>query len=359
MKSISEIDLRHILNNTTTLWEQFAQKTILITGGTGFFGKWLLESFAYASNQLSLSSTFYVLSRDPETFLQKFPHFKQQYIHVIKGDIKNFVFPDVPLHYIIHAATEASVSVNLEYPLDMFDTIFEGTKHVLELAKNKKVLAVLHTSSGAVYGKQPEDITHLSEDTNIAPVINAAAAYSEGKRVAEMLAAIYFNQYGVNSKIARCFAFTGPYLPLDKHFAVGNFISDVINGKPIKINGDGTPYRSYLYAADLVIWLLTILLKGEPCRPYNVGSDEDITIAELANMISELANHHTAVTILKEKNTRTPVQRYVPNIDRAKNELGLKVLINLNNALLKTYNFYNADDHNGLSIFKEEFNENK
>jgi nucleoside-diphosphate-sugar epimerase len=341
MKRLDSIDLQHVLNKTEKLWPEFKDKTVFISGGTGFFGKWLLESFMYANNTLLLNITVYVLSRDPEIFLSDLPHFKQDYIKFIKGDISTFEFPSDSVDYIIHAATEASASLNLEQPLLMYDTIVNGTKHMLEFAKIKNVKAILHTSSGAVYGEQPVSVKYIAENADSSPDILAKnSAYGEGKRVAEMLSALYYHQYNVKSKIARCFAFVGPYLPLKAHFAVGNFIFDVINNKQIQIKGDGSQYRSYLYAADLVVWLLKILVGGEICRPYNVGSDEDVTISELAGKIAGFNNG--SVSISEKYDNKLPPKRYVPSVERAKNELGLEVSIGLEEALKKTFSFYNA-----------------
>jgi nucleoside-diphosphate-sugar epimerase len=341
MKHISESDLQHIFNNTGSLWQELAGKSILITGGTGFFGKWLTKSIIYANQQLLLDVKLYILSRNPEEFLSAYPEFRTDCITYLTGDICDFVFPDVPLHYIIHAATEASSHLNVTQPQHMFDTILNGTKQVLELAVKKNIESLLLTSSGAVYGKQPEYITHIAEDANVAPdVFSADAAYGEGKRVAELLCSFYYNKYGINTKIARCFAFTGPYLPLNAHFAVGNFMNDVLQGNQIQINGDGSPYRSYLYASDLVIWLFTILFKGKPCRPYNVGSDKEVNILSLAEMIHNLVDDRNAIDVKEKITTNSKPKRYVPSIQRAQNELGLKVLIDIKTALKKTYDFY-------------------
>jgi len=336
-----ENDLKHILNHTQPVWQEIAGKTILLTGGTGFFGKWLLESFLYANETLSLNARMLVLSRDPALFLSAFPAFSVPAITFIKGDIRNFSYPDGEIDYIIHTATEVSIPLNNEQPLHMFDTIAEGTRHVLELARIKKVKAVLHTSSGAVYGKQPSDLHDIKEDfIGGQDIYERGAAYGEGKRVAEMLAKIYSDSYGVTSKIARCFAFVGPYLPLDTHFAIGNFILNILNDEKIIIKGDGTPYRSYLYAADLAIWLWHILVFGEDCRPYNVGSDVALTIEDLAHMVASLgANAKDKVEILTPKTGR-PAARYIPGINRAGEELNLKVNIDLKEAIRKTIEFY-------------------
>ncbi len=335
-----EGDLAHILEHTTAVWEQIRGKTIFVTGGTGFFGKWLLESFLYADNKLSLDARMIVLSRNPEKFLAKNPNYITAHIAFVAGDVSDFIFPVDDIDYIIHAATEASVSLNIEQPLLMFDTIVNGTRHVLDLARIKRVRSILHTSSGAVYGKQPSEMTHIPEHFSGAPdIYEESPSYSEGKRVAEMLSNIYYNSFGVNSKIARCFAFVGPFLPLDTHFAIGNFIRNVINGEKIVIKGDGSPFRSYLYASDLTIWLWNILIFGENCRPYNVGSDQDITIAQLAAEVVACTNNNIKIEILLPESD-IPVARYVPEVRRAREELNLNIDVSLRDGIKKTIDFY-------------------
>ncbi len=131
----------------------------------------------------------------------------------------------------------------------------------------------------------------------------------------------------------------GPYLPLNKHFAIGNFILNTLKGEDIIIKGDGTPYRSYLYAADLTVWLWTILLKGESNTPYNVGSDEDYDLKTIANLFTNI-NPSISVNILSKSDSSTPVERYVPDITLIQQRLGLKVQVNLSEAIKKTLAFY-------------------
>jgi nucleoside-diphosphate-sugar epimerase len=335
-------DLDHVLAHTRDLWEELRGQRLFMTGGTGFFGCWLLESFTWACDRLDLGAEAVVLTRRPEAFKQKAPHLAgHPAVRLHSGDVRNFAFPEGPFSHVIHAATESSTSLNDDDPLLMLDTIIEGTRRTLEFARQSGATKFLLTSSGAVYGRQPPDMTHVPEDNSGAPTtIDPRSAYGEGKRVAELLCAIYAQRHGLETKIARCFAFVGPYLPLDVHFAIGNFIRDVLGSGPIVVKSDGTPMRSYLYAADLAIWLLTILCQGEACRPYNVGSNDAVSINELATLVAGKGNWSPTVRVCGVRQLGQPLQRYVPSIERPARELGLSVHIGLSASILRTVRWY-------------------
>jgi dTDP-glucose 4,6-dehydratase len=144
----------------------------------------------------------------------------------------------------------------------------------------------------------------------------------------------------LETTIARCFAFVGPHLPLDAHFAIGNFIRDAMRGEPIRVN-DGTPYRSYLYAADLAVWLWSILFKGESCHPYNVGSDQEITIADLARTVASVLEAHHSSPPATSSPEPFP-SRYVPSGGRSREELGLKEWISREEAIRKTADWWRS-----------------
>jgi dTDP-glucose 4,6-dehydratase len=214
---------------------------------------------------------------------------------------------------------------------------------VLELARHANTRRLLFTSSGAVYGKQPPDIPHVSETYLGAPeTTDMSSGYGQAKRVSEFLCALHGQQYGFDSLITRLFAFAGPHLPLDLNFALGNFVRDALEGGPIRIGGDGTPRRSYLYAADLAIWLWTILLRGQPARPYNVGSDQEVSIAELAHSVVENGAPGVPIRIAQSPQPGVPPARYVPSIDRAREELGLEVKIPLDEAIRRMFHWHRA-----------------
>ena len=335
-------DLNNILTHTKGLWDEVRGQRLFITGGTGFLGCWLLESFAWANDKLGLGASTVILSRNPDTFRRKAPHLaSNSAIKLHEGDVRSFSFPEGAFSHIIHAATQASAKVSEEDPLLMLDTIIQGTRHTLEFARQCGGKKFLLTSSGAVYGKQPSEITHIPEDYEGAPSpVEESSAYGEGKRAAELLCSLYAKQYGLEVKIARCFAFVGPYLPLDIHFAIGNFIRDGFHGGPIYVKGNGTPYRSYLYAADLAIWLWTILFRGESCRPYNVGSEDHLNIEAVAKTVAEEFGPEIEIKVAQPANPHQPSERYVPCTQRAQTELNLRQYVNLHQAIKRTITWY-------------------
>ena len=336
-------DLDHILTHTQGLWEELRGKRIFITGGTGFFGCWLLESLAWANDKLGLNAQAVVLTRNPAAFARKVPHLaSHRAIRCHVGDIRDFTFPSGRFSYVIHAATEASARLNAENPLLMFETIVRGTWRALDFAVQSGTKRFLLASSGAVYGRQPPEVTHVPESYQGAPdPTNPVSAYGEGKRTAELLCALYAKHHGLEPTIARCFAFVGPYLSLDVHYAIGNFIRDALKGGPITVNGDGTLSRSYLYAADLTIWLWTVLIRGRPGAAYNVGSGRDLTIGQVASIVADCAEAGPVV-IRKQPTQNSHAERYVPDVARAKSELGLTVWVDLEEAIRRTVRHHNA-----------------
>lgn len=311
---------------------EIKSKRIFLTGGTGFFGKSLLEYIKNLDKNTSQRGELCVLSRTPDKFCNDNPELTNiPGLSFIKGDVRDFEFPAGKFGYVIHAATEADSKLIAEKPTEMYSVIVDGTRRVLEMCEKKQVSRVLYVSSGAVYGAQPPDLPNISEDYPCAP----ADAYEKGKFDAEKLCLASTTP----AVVARCFAFVGPYLPLDKHFAVGNFINNILNNEDINIKGDGTPYRSYMYASDLAEWLWTLLLKGKTNEVYNVGSDKAISIAELAKVIRQYSSTgNTRINIAQKAIDGILPSRYVPCIDKAKNELNLKCKVSLTEGIEKTIN---------------------
>jgi nucleoside-diphosphate-sugar epimerase len=235
---------------------------------------------------------------------------------------------------VIHAATDV---IAKNSPSEIFSTCVEGTKNILEFTKVSGATDFLLTSSGAVYGHHPDTEGGVSEDYPGGPdPTSANSAYGEGKRVSEMLACLEAGDRGLSVKIGRIYAQVGPYLPLDKHFAIGNFINDVLADREILIRGDGTPYRSYLYAADTTVWLMAMLVRGSPGRAWNIGGTEGLSIAELAKRVAELLGSTKSIKVVTKVAADRRVERYVPNVNRAMAELNLSAPMSMNEAILRT-----------------------
>ena len=295
-------------------------KRLFITGGTGFFGKSMLGYRLRHPDWEWTKAEWVVLSRTPERFVAKYPKLANQPgVSFIAGDVRDFAFPEGHFDAIVHAATSAVTTLS---DGEMTSVIVDGARRVGEFAKAAGCQTLLFTSSGAVYG--PRTSPSCEED-DCAPT----TAYGKGKLAAEKMLV----DSGLNVKIARCFAFVGPHLNRNIHYAIGNFIQNCIDGKPIVINGDGTPLRSYLYADDLVEWLFAILERGESGRPYNVGSDRAVSIRELAETVRRVLGSKSEIVVKGSPVPGAKPAAYLPNIDRAKRELGLEVKVALEDAI--------------------------
>lgn len=333
MASVPVADLDEILSRTDKLWRDLAGSRLFITGGTGFFGTWLLESIAAANDRSNAGVAATVLSRDPSGFLSRAPHLAgRREFDWLQGQPSDFAFPRRPHDFLVHLATATSAHDGQTDPVEMLTTKFMGIRRLLEFANRTGIRRALVTSSGAIYGPQPSDIECLPETFNGAPDPTVpAAAYGQGKRLVEQMCAV---APGIDCVIARCFSFAGPHLPLDARFAAGNFLRDALAGGPIRVGGDGTPLRSYLYAADLAAWLLTLLVKGRGGRAYNVGSDQAVSILQLAGTVAAIAGG--CEVVVAKRPDGSPAQRYVPSIARARDELELDVWTPLPTALKRT-----------------------
>lgn len=313
-------------------------KRVLLAGGTGFIGTWLLETILWLNHNSKQPCKVYVPTRNPEAFARKAPHLAANpEIVLVQGDIADFKYPDEACDFIIHAATPAEPKVLMNDALGAAETIISGTRRVLELAAEKNIESFLFLSSGAVYGTQPPELEGMPEEYLGAPdITNIRSAYGEAKRYAEMLCTLYHQRYGVPIHIARPFTFVGPYQNLDSGFAITDFIRDGLRGAPLTIQGDGTTLRSYCHAADMTAMLWKILFQGPVGRVYNVGSDEPISILELANKVVTFLDNPVEVMVMSKPTIKSKPARYVPDINRGRLELRMNILFYIDEAIRRT-----------------------
>jgi UDP-glucuronate decarboxylase len=268
---------------------------LLLTGGTGFFGKALLRHWSAQATQGMAPADVTLLSRAPGKFLERFPEFRQQaWLRFHAGDI--LLADTLPaaetFTHILHAAADSTFGPRLA-PLERYDQIVDGTRNVLDHAVKRGIPRVLFISSGGVYGPQPPDVARIPESWNGMPdPLIPEHAYSVAKRCAEHLCALYRDGHALHS---------------DR----------------ILVNGDGSPIRSYMDQRDLAAWLIALLENGQAGQAYNVGSDREISIRELAYLVRDVLSPGKPVVIAGQPGAANFRNRYVPSVDKAIRELGL------------------------------------
>lgn len=338
IKPLASEDLEHIVAHARDAFGALHGARLFLTGGTGFFGHWLVESLLYADRELSLGVQLTLLTRSADRFRARAPFVSENpAVHLLEGDIRDFPLPADTFSHIVHAATDSGGQQAEQPAYALAESILDGTRRVLTLAQQSGAERLLYVSSGAVYGRSSATETHIPETSTAGPdQLLLRSSYDEAKRMSEHLCVAYTHGTATKAVIARPFAFLGPHLPLDQHFAIGNFIGGAIAGTPIHIRGDGTPLRSWLYMADLAIWLWTLLVQGDRGRAYNVGSEDAYTIADAAQLTAEVLRPGLPVQIDGTPDAAAPMNSYVPSTARARHELALAETIALPEALRRT-----------------------
>ena len=294
--------------------------SLLIIGGTGFFGKSILDSFKRGLLKQYDIAKIIILARNTKNFIIEYPELIFDGVEFINGDISNIeLIPYTDL--VIHAAS----STNMKQYNDISNNA--GKNSIEKAVTNYCSLAtiyhnkskILYCSSGAVYGKQPLNIETINEDFEFQQDLSSFSIekknYCLGKRFAEKEIS-NLGKLGLSVSIARCFAFSGKYLPKDQHYALGNFIGQAEKGETVTVKTNGIVYRSYMEADNLVISLFKILSISSPtCPIYNIGSDIEISLYDLAKNI---ANKYNVSYKFENYNDKIIVDRYVPNIDKLK-----------------------------------------
>jgi len=311
--------------------------SLLVIGGSGFFGKSFLDSFQRGLLRPWSIDKVLILSRHATDLLTSHPELLSGAIELIDVDITTVDF--LPFaDYVVHAAASTDASRYLSHNEEEKKNIIMGILNYCQLATRfHKDSMIVFTSSGAVYGYQPEYVKYLTEDMAFGDIENldeVKKSYAYAKRDAES-AIQKLGQAGLNVSIARCFSFIGKYLPRDQHFAIGNFIADGLTGRDINVKADRKVYRSYMYADDLVKWLMTLADNANPkCPIYNVASDEEVEIKELADIVANIFN----VRIKSSENSTKHIDRYIPSVKKADNELGLRNGYELKKSILMSIN---------------------
>jgi dTDP-glucose 4,6-dehydratase len=333
-----EKDTAEIVSRSADDLRRIGEHDVVLTGATGFVGHWLSLSFLSARKALDLPGKLYVVSRNPGNFQESLDHAGlAEGCVAIATDVRTLTARDLPSEaLIVHAATPARASLNSENPLEMIDIIVEGQKNMLEIAVQSRAARFLFLSSGAVYGRQPRSERRLGESWEGAPLVSEVSkAYHEAKRLAELLGNVVCANRDISFTSARLFAFLAPFLPLDEHFAAGNFIKNAAMGEPIAISSGGGSVRSYQYGTDMTVWLWALLARGRRMGAYNVGSDEEVLIKNLAERIAEQSISGSKVEI-RGVDTEDNVSRYVPDIGLAQHELGVSNIVGLTEAISRT-----------------------
>lgn len=355
---IVEEDLKHIVDSLNDEFIRLAGKNVLITGGGGFLGYYLVQSLLHHNNRVMDDAAISVTVYD--NYMRGVPRWlealkQNKYLSLVKHDITNPLPDTIPdFHYIIHAASIASPTYYRKYPLKTMDANVNGLRSLLEYARHQKekdtpVEAFLFFSTSEIYGDpDPNNIPTPETYRGNVSCTGPRACYDESKRYGETLCVTFAREYGIPVKIARPFNNYGPGLNITDGRVIPDFMRDVLSGNSIKMYSDGSPSRTFCYVADAVIGYFKLLVNGRPGEPYNIGvAEPEITMQELAEEIVSIAesrfNYNGQIEYIASNDSDYLVDnpnRRCPDITKARAELGYSPSIGIDEGLLRNFIWY-------------------
>ena len=336
-------DIKSIANELEEFYDELEGKTVLIAGGKGFLGTYFTSVLTKINETLSKPMKIIVLdslitSKDKKGGVN-------QNIEFLEQDIsKRFEIGD-NIDYIIHAASIASPPTYRKFPIKTVDVNYQGTKNLLEIAKEKKVRSMLLLSSSEIYG-DPEIFPTPESYVGKVSCTGPRACYDESKRLAETISILYFQQYKIPIKIARPFNVYGPYLNLDDGRIIPDFMNNAINKSQIIIHSDGSPTRSFCYVSDAIGGFFKLLLSKHDGIICNVGNDEEVSVKNVADTIKKIIAKPISIKIIESDDpnyTKDNPQRRCPDLSLIKKTVNYIPKIDLEEGLKRVYKWYRSN----------------
>ena len=333
-------DVRIIANELSEFYGELEGKTVLIAGGKGFLGTYFTNVLTTINQVLSKPTKIIVMdnlitSKDENDE-------NDANVEFVEQDISQSFEIQNDVDYIIHAASIASPPTYRKFPIRTVDVNYQGTKNLLEVAKEKKIKSMLFLSSSEIYGDPeifPTPESYLGKVSCIGP----RACYDESKRLAETISILYFQQYSIPIKIARPFNVYGPYLNLNDGRIIPDFMNNAIKKSEIIIHSDGTPTRSFCYARDAISGFFKLLFSNHDGIICNVGNDEEVSVKNVANIIQNIMDKPISIKIVKSEDpnyTKDNPQRRCPDLSLIKKSVNYEPKINLEEGLKRVYRWY-------------------
>ncbi|WP_333819586.1 NAD-dependent epimerase/dehydratase family protein [Ohtaekwangia sp.] len=327
MNSIIEEDIESLIADFPD-WEKFRNKTVLVSGASGFLPAYIVETLSYLNiKNVGLNVKIIALVRNGEKALARFSHLRQyKFLSIIEHDVCDVFETEQNIDFIIHAASQASPKYFNTDPVGTLNANVLGTINLVKLAYNKNVESFLFFSSSEVYGEVLENQIPIEEHTfGYLDPTQVRSCYAESKRMGENICISWFHQYGVKAKIVRPFHTYGPGMSLEDGRVFADFVGNVVNGRNIILKSDGSARRAFCYLKDATKAFLLVLLHGENGQAYNVGNPhEEYSIRELANLMVNIKPElgiKTEVTLDKDNMqvyAKSTVSRSAPNISKMK-----------------------------------------